>query len=120
MNIQALQFVLDVDGNGSVAGWEIIGALKWAFTLPGRLLVEGLGNIPPIADTFDIQASAATGYDSLHSLLATILTLLFWIGCLLLITRSGTHRSGRSAATDAEASNQTGMRRYRGPKTHKT
>jgi len=76
MNIQALHFVLDIDGNGSVAGWEIIDALKWGFSLPGRLMVEGLGNIPFIAQAFGIQASAATGYASFHSLLATALNLL--------------------------------------------
>lgn len=119
MNIQALHFVLDVDGNGSIAGWEIIAALKWAFSLPGRLMVEGLGNIPLVADTFNIQASAATGYASFHSLLATVLTLLFWVGCLVLITRIGADHKADAADTDAASSGPVGMPHYRGPKTRK-
>lgn len=122
MNIQALHFVLDVDGNGSVAGWEVIDALKWAFSLPGRLMVEGLGNIPFIADTFGIRASAATGYASFHSLLATVLTLLFWVGCLVLVTRIGADRKAPDAAAfdTAAAPGTPGMPRYRGPKARKT
>ena len=122
MNIQALHFVLDIDGNGSVAGWEIIVALKWAFSLPGRLMVEGLGNIPLVADTFHIQASAATGYASFHSLLATVLTLLFWVGCLVLITRVGADRKTADAAAPdtATAPGAPGMPHYRGPKARKT
>lgn len=118
MNIQALHFVLDIDGNGSFAGWEVIEALKWAFSLPGRLMVEGLGNIPPIADTFHIQASAATGYASFHSLLATALNLLFWVGCLVLITRIGADR--KAANPDAAPQDAPGMPHYRGPKARKT
>ncbi|GAA0775114.1 hypothetical protein ABRZ04_04205 [Castellaniella ginsengisoli] len=121
MNIQALHFVLDIDGNGSVSGWEVVAALKWAFSLPGRLMVEGLGNIPPIADAFGIQASAATGYASFHSLLATVLTLAFWVGCLILITRIGAHRATiGTAAAEAEPPVAPGMPHYRGPKTRKT
>ncbi|MHA3903192.1 hypothetical protein ACTPOE_06385 [Castellaniella sp. WN] len=120
MNIQALHFVLDIDGNGSVAGWEIIEALKWAFSLPGRLMVEGLGNIPFVADTFHIQASAATGYASFHSLPATVLTLLFWVGCLVLITRIGADRKVDAADTNAASAGSDGTPHYRGPKARKT
>jgi hypothetical protein len=119
MNIQALHFVLDIDGNGSVAGWEIIDALKWGFSLPGRLMVEGLGNIPFIAQAFGIQASAATGYASFHSLLATALNLLFWVGCLVLVTRIGADRPAAQAATD-ESAGTAGIQHYRGPRTPKT
>jgi len=118
MNIQALHFVLDIDGNGSVAGWEVVEALKWAFSLPGRLMVEGLGNIPPVAGAFHIQASAATGYASFHSLLATVLNLLFWVGCLVLITRIGADR--KAANPDAAPEDAPGMPHYRGPKARKT
>ncbi|MDY0309825.1 MAG: hypothetical protein RBR29_08555 [Castellaniella sp.] len=123
MNIQALHFVLDIDGNGSVAGWEIIEALKWAFSLPGRLMIEGLGNIPFVADAFHIQASAATGYASFHSLPATVLNLTFWVGCLVLITRIGAHRKTTDPAasgTETAPADVPGMPHYRGPKTRKT
>lgn len=119
MNIQALHFVLDIDGDGSIAGWEIIAALKWAFSLPGRLMVEGLGNIPLVADTFHIQASAAAGYASFHSLLATVLNLLFWVGCLVLVTRIGADSKADATTTDVTPSGPDGMPHYRGPKTHK-
>ncbi|MGA0584431.1 MAG: hypothetical protein ACO2ER_11085 [Castellaniella sp.] len=118
MNIQALHFVLDIDGNGSFAGWEVIEALKWAFSLPGRLMVEGLGNVPPIASAFHIQASAATGYASFHSLLATVLNLLFWVSCLVLITRIGADR--KSADPETAPEDAPGMPHYRGPKARKT
>ncbi|WP_323016607.1 hypothetical protein [Castellaniella sp.] len=116
MNIQALRFVLDIDGNGAIAGWEIIDALKWGFSLPGRLLVEGLGNIPIIADTFNIQASAATGYASFHSLLAAGSNLLFWVLLLYGLTRIGARRSTESAA---EPPATPGRSRYRGPQPKK-
>lgn len=119
MNIYALQFVLDVDHDGSIAGWEILETMKWAFSLPGRLVVEGLGNIPLIADTFGIEASAATGYASFHSLLATVLTLLFWVGCLVLITRIGADPAGDSAPAQADPPRLAGMPHYRGPKAPK-
>jgi hypothetical protein len=120
MNIQALHFVLDLDSDGSVAGWEAVEALKWAFSLPGRLMVEGLGHIPFIADTFDIHASPATGYGSFHGLLATALTLLFWVGCLVLVTRVGATPDAPAEAADAEPPRPAGMPHYRGPKARKT
>ncbi|MGB6241587.1 MAG: hypothetical protein WBF69_03790 [Castellaniella sp.] len=116
MNIHALRFVLDIDGNGTIAGWEVIAALKWGFTLPGRLLVEGLGNIPLIANTFDIQASAATGYASFNGLLATGASLLFWVLILYGLTRIGAQNDTESAANTPAMS---GRPRYRGPQPKK-
>lgn len=117
MNIHALRFVLDIDGNGAIAGWEIIAALKWGFTLPGRLLVEGLGNIPFIANTFNIQASAATGYASFHGLLASGSSLLFWVLILYGLTRIGSRSDTEPA--DAEPPVIPGRPRYRGPQPKK-
>ncbi|MBV2181791.1 MAG: hypothetical protein KUL86_11245 [Castellaniella sp.] len=114
MNIQALHFMLDADGNGVIAGWEILAALKWFFTLPGRLLVEGLGNIPIIADAFGIQASQATGYASFHGLLATGSSLVFWVLVLYLMTRIGSSHEDDSAPIAPPA--VPGMPHYRGPK----
>ena len=119
MNIHALQFALDIDRDGAIAGWEIVETLKWVFSLPGRLMVEGLGNIPIVADTFGIQASAATGYASFHSLLATVLTLLFWVGGLVLITRIGANPPGDAAPADVDQPVLDGMPHYRGPKAPK-
>ncbi|WP_103035720.1 hypothetical protein [Castellaniella caeni] len=118
MNIQALHFVLDIDGNGSISSWEVIDALKWGVTLPGRLLVEGLGNIPLVANTFGIQASAATGYASFNSLLATGVSLVFWVLVLYLLTRIGAQREPK-ASTQAAPPVIPGMPHYRGPKPHK-
>lgn len=114
MNIQALHFVLDIDGNGTIERWEVLDAAKWFFSLPGRLLVEGLGNIPLIADTFGIRASAATGYASFHGLLATGASLIFWVLLLVLLTRIGANRNGANNATDTASA--TGTPRYRGPR----
>lgn len=117
MNIQALHFVLDIDGNGAIAGWETLNALKWGFTLPGRLLTEALGNIPWVADTFGIQASAATGYASFHSLLATGSSLVFWVLILYGLTCIGARRNIDKAP--AQPPRVPGMPHYRGPQPKK-
>lgn len=117
MNIQALHFVLDADRNGVIAGWEILEAVKWFLTLPGRLLAEGLGNIPIIADIFGIQASQATGYASFDGLLATGSSLVFWVLILYLLTRIGSDRT--DGGTPPEAPSVPGMPHYRGPKSRK-
>lgn len=120
MDIQALNFALDIDGDGHIARWEVVHALKWGFTLPGRLLIEGLGNIPVVAQTLGIQASAATGYASFNSFLATVLNLLFWVGLLLFITRIGAHKAPRSSqAGPQEDATTAGHSRYRGPKVRR-
>lgn len=118
MELQALNYVLDIDGDGQIAGWEAIHAIKWGFSLPGRLIIEGLGNIPLVAETLGIQASAATGYASFNSLLATVLNLLFWVILFLLITHIGAH--GKTAETNAEAAETPDSpQRYRGPRVSK-
>lgn len=118
MNIQALHFVLDIDGNGTISGWEILAALKWGYALPGRLVVEGLGSLPLIADTFGIEASPATGYASFNSLLTTGISLVFWAGLLVLLMRIGTKDDTASGTASADA-NPVGAGtapHYRGPK----
>ncbi|WP_322994503.1 hypothetical protein [Castellaniella sp.] len=117
MNIQALHFVLDIDGNNTIAGWEALNALKWGFALPGRLLTEALGNIPWIADTVGIQASAATGYASFHGLLTTGSSLVFWVLILYGLTRIGA-RKNTSDAPD-QPPRVPGMPHYRGPQPKK-
>src|SRR5690606_41207896 len=107
------------DGAGANVEWKYINSQKCVFSLPGRLMVEGLGNIPFIAQAFGIQASAATGYASFHSLLATALNLLFWVGCLVLVTRIGADRPAAQAATD-ESAGTADIQHYRGPKAPKT
>ncbi|MFT0533336.1 hypothetical protein ACMHYJ_10995 [Castellaniella hirudinis] len=117
MSIQALHFVLDVDGNGAVAGWEVLDALKWGFSLPGRLLTEALGNLPWLADALGIQASAATGYASFHGLLATGSSLVFWVLVLYGLTRIGARKSPDD--TQADPPRVPGMPHYRGPQPRK-
>lgn len=116
MELQALNYVVDIDGDGQIAGWEAVHAVKWGFSLPGRLIIEGLGHIPVVADTLGIQASAATGYASFNSLLATILNLLFWVLLFLLITHIGANKK----TVDPEPPETEGSpSRYRGPKVSK-
>lgn len=118
MNIQALHFVLDIDSDGSIASWEVLHAVKWGFSLPGRLLTEGLGNIPWVADTLGIQASAATGYASFNSLLASGASLIFWVLLLYGLTRIGAKQHADTALPD-QPPRAPGMPHYRGPQTKK-
>lgn len=83
MNIQSLQFVLDINRDGRYSTWEYWEAIKWVYTLPGRLLVEFLGNIPTVASTVGIRASAQDGYASLGSIWVTAISLIFWVAVLI-------------------------------------
>lgn len=79
MTIRSLAFTLDINGDGTLSPWEYLEALKWLYQLPGRLVIEGLGNIPIVASTLNIQASQATGYSSLYGVAATLISLICWM-----------------------------------------
>jgi hypothetical protein len=79
MTIKSLAFTLDINGDGVLRPWEYLEALKWLYQLPGRLVIEGLGNIPIVASTLNIQASQATGYSSLYGIAATLISLVCWM-----------------------------------------
>lgn len=79
MNIQSLHLVIDINNDGRYSAWELWEAIKFVYRLPGNLLVEAIGQIPPLSSALHIQASAATGYASLNGLLSVTLTLIFWV-----------------------------------------
>jgi len=82
MQIMSLSHQLDLNGDGTLSRWEFLEALKWAYHLPGNLIMEGLGNVPHLSTWLGIEASAATGYASLGSLPAVVLSLIFWVSVL--------------------------------------
>jgi len=89
MNIESLKMVVDINRDGSYSLWELWEAVTFVYRLPGNLMVEGLGNIPYVADFLGIQASSATGYASLNSLWAIGLSLLFWMLAIFTVLTLG-------------------------------
>lgn len=87
MWIESFNLVVDTNHDGAITlaeAWHIFG---WLYQLPGNLVIELVGAVPPVANLLHIQASAATGYGSLHGGLATVVSLLVWL--LLLIQLAG-------------------------------
>lgn len=82
MALRSLQYTLDANLDGSVSVWEIWEAAKFLYRLPGNLAVEGMGNIPMLADALRIQASPATGYESLGGTLSLAISLAAWVALL--------------------------------------
>ncbi len=85
MKIEALNFYLDINGDGRYNSWEIWEAVKWVYRLPGNLLVEGVGNVPLLANLLGIQASEATGYASFNNWMVVGFSLLFWLALLIFL-----------------------------------
>lgn len=85
MKVEALNFYLDINGDGRYNGWEIWEAVKWVYRLPGNLLIEGLGNVPFLASLLGIEASEATGYGSFNNWMVVGFSLLFWLALLMLL-----------------------------------
>ena len=79
MNIQSLNLIVDINNDNRYSAWELWEAIKFVYRLPGNLLVEGMGHIPPLASLFNIDATPANGYGSLDGLLSVTLTLIFWV-----------------------------------------
>lgn len=78
MAIQTLNLTVDLNHDGAYSTWELWLVAKELYRIPGNLVVEGLGNIPFMAQWLDIRASEATGYASLNGTLAVLISLLFW------------------------------------------
>ncbi len=85
MKIEALNFYVDINGDGRYSGWELWEAVKWVYHLPGSLLIEGLGNTPYISGWLGIQASEATGYASFNNWIVVLFSLLFWLALLIFL-----------------------------------
>ena len=81
--MQTFQWIIDANGDGIYSLNEILQTLRWAFRIPGSLVVETLGSIPVLSDVLRIQASEATGYASLRGGLVNILSLFFWAALCL-------------------------------------
>ncbi|NYT58750.1 hypothetical protein H0A65_07415 [Alcaligenaceae bacterium] len=120
MNVHSFIWATDLNGDGAYSPWEIMEAVKWAFRLPGNLLLEGLGHVPYVSSLLHIQASEATGYGSLNSGLAASLSLLIWavaIFTVLSLTSSSDNET-ESAPASRQAligTNPTTQRQIAGP-----
>lgn len=79
MWIESFNLVLDTNSDGTITLAEAWYIFTWLYQLPGNLVIELLGNIPPIAHLLHISASAQTGYSSLNGGLATVVSLLIWL-----------------------------------------
>ena len=92
MNIQSLVWTIDLNNDGSYSAWEILETVRWVFRIPGNLILEALGNTPYLSSLLHIEASAATGYNSLNGSLASSLSLIVWalalVGILTLASPS--------------------------------
>lgn len=99
MYIRTLQWSMDINGDGKLSMWEIWETLRWAFQIPGNLILEAVGQFPALASLLHIQASASTGYASLNSVPAKALTLLFWIGLFLWVVSRGNKSTAKAKHT---------------------
>ena len=92
MNIRSLNLIIDINNDGGYSVWELWEAIKFLYRLPGNLLVEGMGHVPPVASLLHIEATQVNGYDSLDGLLSVTLSLIFWVivifGILTLLSPS--------------------------------
>lgn len=76
MHIQSLQWLFELQASNS-AGF--LDYLRFAFNLPGNLVVELIGLSPTLSSFLGIAASPETGYSSLNGLLTKILSCAFWL-----------------------------------------
>lgn len=106
MWIESFNLVIDTNNNGVVSLAETWQAIGWLYRLPGNLVIELLGAIPPVANLLHIRASTETGYQSLNGGFSVVLSLLIWL--LIVVEFAGlreqwkarhprktAHRSGR-------------------------
>lgn len=85
MKIEALNFYIDMNGDGRYNGWEVWETVKWVYRLPGNLLIEGVGNVPLLANLLGVQASETTGYASFNNWMVVGFSLLFWLALLIFL-----------------------------------
>ncbi|MBP6018714.1 MAG: hypothetical protein KA735_04425 [Burkholderiaceae bacterium] len=112
MKIEALNFYIDINGDGRYNGWEIWEAVKWVYRLPGNLLIEGVGNVPFLAGLLNIQASEATGYASFNNWMVVGFSLLFWLALLMFLAsfKHDTDDAPAQAQAQAQAETPTQLR----------
>lgn len=79
MWIESFNLVLDANNDGTITLAEAWHIFTWLYQLPGNLVIELLGAVPPVSRLLHISASAETGYSSLGGGLATALSLLIWL-----------------------------------------
>ena len=89
MQFQTLQWVMDVNGDGSLSVWELWETARWVFRIPGNLIIEFVGQFPALAALLNVSASPETGYASLNGIAAKALTLLVWVPLLLWVLNRG-------------------------------
>lgn len=106
MHIQSLQWVIDLTGDGYLGLGEIWETLRWAFRLPGSLVVEFIGHYPAIAEPLGINASPETGYASLNGLLAKAISLLFWVPLFITTLHIGSKPKRRHSYADEHPTTQ--------------
>jgi len=97
MQFQTFQWVMDIDGNGTLSLWEIWETIRWIFRIPGSFVVELIGQVPALAQLLNISASPETGYASLDSLYAKIISIFFWLPLLFWILSYGSNRPRKTA-----------------------
>lgn len=85
MNIQSLALRIDANNDGVYNMWELWDVAKAIYRLPGNLVVEGLGNLPLVANFLNINASVNSGYSSLNGTLAVAISLVFWVAILFTV-----------------------------------
>lgn len=103
MAVQALNFNIDLNNDGVYSLWELWHVVKDLYHAPGNLVIEGLGHIPFIAEPLGIRASEAAGYASLDSILAVLLSLMFWTALLF----TALSRLSPDAAVESEKANNS-------------
>lgn len=79
MWIESFNLVLDTNSDGAISLAEAWHIFEWLYLLPGNLVIELLGALPPIANLLHIRASAEAGYSSLNGVMATAVSLLIWL-----------------------------------------
>jgi len=91
MQFQTFQWVMDIDGNGTLSLWEIWETVRWVFRIPGSLVVELIGQFPALAQILNISASPETGYASLDGLYAKVISFCFWLPLLFWVLGLGSN-----------------------------
>ena len=102
MEFQTFNWVMDIDGNGTLSLWEVWETIRWAFIIPGSLVVEFLGQFPALAQLLNISASPETGYASLDGLYAKIISICFWLPILFGVLSWGSRTKRHKKLTHTE------------------
>jgi len=102
MEFQTFNWVMDIDGNGTLSLWEIWETIRWVFRVPGSLIVEFIGQFPALAHLLGISASPETGYASLDSLYSKVISIFVWLPLLFWVLGLGSKTPRRQAVQKTE------------------